>query len=100
VLAKISVPAAIAVRSGQFARVLVPGAPGRVLFAPAGAVTLFGQMERVFVARAGRAELRLVKTGARRDDRVEILAGLSDGEQVVINPPAGLREGQPLEVKP
>jgi membrane fusion protein, multidrug efflux system len=100
VAVKLTVPAGLAVRSGQFARVLVPGAPARALLAPATAVTPFGQMERVFVAANNRAELRLVKTGAARGDRIEILAGLSEGERVVINPPVALREGQPLSVQP
>jgi multidrug efflux pump subunit AcrA (membrane-fusion protein) len=47
-----------------------------------------------------RALLRLVKTGAARGDRVEILSGLADGERLVLNPPAGLREGQALEIQP
>ena len=101
VSAKISVPAAVSVRSGQFARVQVPGAPVRALFVPATAVTLFGQMERVFVVgEGGHAVLRLVKTGAARGDRVEILSGLSDGDRIIVNPPAGLQEGQSLEIQP
>jgi len=117
---KISIPAGTVVRSGQFARVQVPGAPVRALLAPAAAVSTLGQMERVFVAEASgtgvppvnptdmgkmpmphsdRAVLRLVKTGATRGDRVEILSGLADGERLVLNPPAGLREGQALEVQ-
>ena len=119
--AKISIPAGTAVRSGQYARVQVPGAPIRALLAPAAAVSTLGQMERVFVAEAsgpgvapvnpadrgkrpmphsGRAVLRLVKTGAARGDRVEILSGLADGDRLVLNPPTGLREGQLLEVRP
>lgn len=101
VSAKIAVPAATAVRSGQFARVLLPGPAVRTLLAPAAAVSTLGQMERVFVADEGRrAVLRLVKTGATRGDRIEILAGLDAGERVVVGLPAGLREGQPLEILP
>lgn len=101
VLAKISVPAGTAVRSGQFARVQLSGAPVKTLLAPAAAVSTLGQMERIFVAGDGnRAVLRLVKTGATRGDRVEILAGLDDGERVVVAPPTGLRDGQSLEVQP
>ena len=104
VKAKISVPAGNAVRSGQFARVQVPGLSVRALFAPVGAVSKHGQMERVFVVENGSAVLRLVKTGAVRgsagQQSVEILSGLSTGERVVLNPPAGLREGQRLEVQP
>lgn len=99
--ARITVPAGTRVRSGQFARVQVPGVPVRALLAPASAVTEVGQLERVFVAGAdNRAVLRLVKTAARRDDRVEILSGLDDGERVVIAPVPGLREGQPLDIRP
>ncbi len=47
-----------------------------------------------------RAVLRLVKSGARAGDRLEILSGLDAGERVVVNPPAGLREGQALEILP
>lgn len=101
VLAKLTVPAGMAVRSGQFVRVQVPGAPSRVLHIPAGALAPLGQMERVFVAGEGnRAVLRLVKSGARVGDRLEIISGLDAGERVIVNPPAGLREGQPLEILP
>jgi len=41
-----------------------------------------------------------VKSGASQDGRVEILSGLDSGEKVVVNPPAGLREGQTLEILP
>jgi RND family efflux transporter MFP subunit len=100
VQAKISLPADAAVRSGQFARVFVPGRPIRVLFAPSSAVSTLGQMERVFVAQNNRAVLRLVKTGASRGDRIEILSGVAEGESLVQTPPAALREGQVLEVQP
>ena len=101
VLAKLTVPADTAVRSGQFARVLVPGAPVRILLVPTAALSLLGQMERVFIVGANnRAVLRLVKSGATRADRSEILSGLDDGERVVVAPPAGLREGQTLDILP
>lgn len=101
VLAKLAVPAGTAVRSGQFARVQVPGAPVRHVLVPATALSRFGQMERVFVVGEGnRAHLRLVKAGARRADRLEILAGLDAGERIVAHPPATLRDGQALEILP
>jgi RND family efflux transporter MFP subunit len=98
---KIAVPAGTAVRSGQFTRVRVPGPLLRTLLVPAAAVSLSGQMERVFVLGEGhRAALHLVKTGAARGDRVEILSGLAAGDRIVLAPPAGLRDGQPLESQP
>jgi RND family efflux transporter MFP subunit len=101
VLAKLAVPAGTAVRSGQFVRVLLPGPPSRALLVPSSALSPLGQMERIFVVGPdNRAVLRLVKSGATRADRLEILSGLDDGERVVVAPPAGLREGQTLEIIP
>jgi RND family efflux transporter MFP subunit len=100
VTAKLAVPADAAVRSGQFARVHVPAGRARALLVPATAVSLAGQIERVFIAEDGRAGLRLVKTGGQHDGLIEILTGLTEGESVIVQPPAGLREGQPLEVQP
>lgn len=101
VLAKISVPANTVVRSGEFARVLVPGTPVPTLLVPATALSPLGQMERIFVASAdSRAVLRLVKSGPVHGDRIEILSGLDAGERVVVYPPASLREGQPLQILP
>jgi RND family efflux transporter MFP subunit len=101
VTVKIAVPPGAHVRSGEFARVQVPGPPVTVLLAPASCVSTLGQMERVFVAGEDhRAVLRLVTTGASRGDLVEILSGLDEGDLVVRVPPVGLREGQPLEVRP
>lgn len=98
---KLAVPAAAAVRSGQFIRVRVPGPATRALLVPTAAVSLNGQMERIFVVgEANRATLRLVKTGAAHGDRVEILSGLTAADRVVLAAPAGLRDGQPLEVQP
>lgn len=98
---KIAVPAGTAVRSGQYTRIRVPGAATRTLLVPAAAVSVSGQLERVFVANEGnRATLRLVKTGATRGDRIEVLSGLTENERVVLSPPAGIRDGQPLEVQP
>jgi RND family efflux transporter MFP subunit len=99
-LAKIDLPAGTVVRSGQFVRVAWPSGNEDALLVPANALTHFGQMEQVFVAENGRAQLRLIKTGGAIGDRVRVLAGLTAGESVVIAPPATLRDGQPLETKP
>ncbi len=101
VLAKIAVPTGTAVRSGQFARVQIPGVAISALLVPTSAVSQIGQMQRVFVAGEGhRAVLRLVRTGAVREQRVEITSGIDNNERIVVAPPVGLTEGQPLEVVP
>jgi len=98
VLARIDLPPGTAARSGQFARARFPADKSAALLLPASAVSRFGQIERVFTVREDRASLRLVRVGDRTGDRVEILAGLSEGELVVIDPPAPLRDGQSVIV--
>jgi membrane fusion protein, multidrug efflux system len=99
--AKVAIPSDIAVRPGLFARVFIPGPPASALLAPANAVSLFGQMERVFaVTIDNRASLRFVKTGGRRGNAIEIVAGLDAGERVVLSPSPSLRDNQPLEFGP
>jgi RND family efflux transporter MFP subunit len=98
---KMDVPAGARVRSGEFIRILIPGRASRTLLVPTVAVSLNGQMERIFVVGIdGRAVLRIVRTGAIRGDRVEILSGLNGNERIIVSTPTGLREGQPLEVDP
>lgn len=97
--ARLAVPAGTAVRPGLFVRVSIPGPSVSALLVPAAALTTFGQMERVFtVSPDHHAALRLVKTGARHGDTIEIVSGLDAGERVVLSPPATLRDGQPLQL--
>ena len=99
-LAKIDLPADAGARSGQFVHVLWPAGSRTALTVPATAVLVFGQMERVFVVISNRAQLRLVKTGAREGGLVQIAAGLDAGETVIAAPSPALRDGQPVEIQP
>lgn len=99
VLVKVALPAGSA-RSGQFVRLQIATDATESLWAPVSALTRFGQMERVFVLEQNRAVLRLVKTGRTAGGRIEILSGLNPGEQVVLAPPAALRDGQPVTIQP
>ncbi|TVR51996.1 MAG: efflux RND transporter periplasmic adaptor subunit [Puniceicoccaceae bacterium] len=100
VAAKFDLPADAGLASGSFARLRLPAETVRRIEAPAAAVSRFGQIERVFVVADGRARLQLVRTGTEAEGRVLILAGLSGGERVILNPPPGLRSGQPVELRP
>lgn len=99
-LARIALPAGTAARSGEFVRAAWPVGAETVLLVPASAVQPFGQMDRVFVVAGGHAQLRLVRLGATTGGKTQILAGLEVGETVVVAPPAGLRDGHPLRVRP
>lgn len=56
----------------------------RVLTLPRGAFAE-GAADQLYVLRDGLAQRRRVQLGARALDKVEVLSGLSEGEQVVIN---------------
>ncbi len=99
-LAKLTLPPGADVPSGHFVRILWPTGERRSLTVPASAVTRFGHMEQVWIASDDRARLRLVRTGEHTGDRVELLAGADEGERVILLPPAGLRDGDPIRVRP
>ena len=99
-LVKLDLPPAAGLRSGQFGRVIVPTGKSDAVWVPASAVVLRGQMETVFVAVNQQAQLRLVRTGKRTPGEVELLAGISSGESVIIEGAAQLHDGQRITVKP
>ncbi len=98
-LVKFDLPPSEGLRVGQFGRVLIPVGQGAALRVPAGAVIQRGQMELVFVVADARAQLRLVKTGKRIGDEVEVVSGLSAGEQVVSEEGGRLRDGQAVVMR-
>jgi hypothetical protein len=98
-LVTIALPAADAIRPGVFARAYLPGPARRTLRIPDTAVVRRGQLTIVFVVDRGKARLRLVSIGSSVSSQTEVLAGLSDGEAVVMAPPPTLRDGTPLTVR-
>jgi RND family efflux transporter MFP subunit len=85
-------------RSGLFARLLVPGGAGEPrLTVPVAAVVQRGGLSGLFVVSADRAHLRWVAVGEAGSDTVEVRAGVEAGAAVVLDP-AGLVDGQRVEV--
>ena len=77
----------------------VPVAQVNALRVPTSAVNVRGQMEIAFVVTNQHAQMRLVKTGKQLDGAVEIVSGLSNGEQLVVDGADKLLDGQPVEVR-
>jgi len=73
-------------KPAMFAQVELPaGSQGKVLTVPTSAVIDSGTRRVVLVQRAeGRFDAREVELGRRGDDYVEVLAGVGEGEQVVV----------------
>lgn len=87
-------------RSGAFARLELPaGTATSSTWVPRTALVERGDLRGVFVAAAGRAELRWLSLGEQAGDLVAVRAGLRPGDQVVAAPGA-LRDGQAVEVTP
>jgi HlyD family secretion protein len=70
-----------------------------VTLVPQGAVKTENCASYVFVMRSNTVERRAIKPGGTDGDRLEVVAGLKGGDQVVISPPAELREGTLIVVK-
>jgi membrane fusion protein (multidrug efflux system) len=89
-------PAAPGLRSGLFARLLVPspvGAPR--LLVPSAAVFQRGGLNGLFVVAERTARLRWVAIGATERSLTEIRAGVDAGERVAVEP-GGLVDGAPV----
>lgn len=94
---RVALPASVVgAAPGMFARVWLPvsGAAAQAprLYVPASAVVRRGEMTGLYVVDAqGAARLRQVRLGGTAGDRVEVLSGVSQGEQVATEPQAAAR---------
>jgi RND family efflux transporter MFP subunit len=99
VVVKVDLPETPGLHSGQFGRLAVPVGETTFLFVPPPALIRRGQLEILFVAADGKAQMRLVRVGKETAQGAEILAGLAPGEAVVIEGAGTLRDGQPLQMR-
>lgn len=87
-------PAASGLRSGLFARLLVPSPNGPArLRVPSRAVFQRGGLSGVFVVKDGTARLRWIAPGPTAGTTTEVRAGVDAGERVALAP-EGLVDGQ------
>jgi membrane fusion protein, multidrug efflux system len=81
-------------RSGLYGKARFISGQRKILSIPQTAVTQQGQLNGVFVVdRSGVARLRFVKTGTTVGERVEVLSGLNEGEEIISDGIASLRDG-------
>ncbi|HOL58464.1 MAG TPA: efflux RND transporter periplasmic adaptor subunit [Syntrophales bacterium] len=72
-------------KAGLFARVIVyTGPPEEKVVIPINALLYEGTQVRVFTVVENRAQERVVKTGQKYGDMMEVLAGLTAGEMLVV----------------
>ncbi len=93
---KAGLPSDQGLRSGLFARLLIPGVGAEPrLSVPTEAVFERGGLSGVYVVAGGQARLRWVAVGSREGGSVEIRAGVEPGERVALRP-GDLVEGNPV----
>ncbi len=81
-------------KSGMFARVLVPVGTRAAVLVPKAAIMTRGQLTGVWtVDNDGIAHLHWIRTGRTFDDRVEVISGLTGSETVVLTSEQPLTEG-------
>ena len=70
-----------------------------VTLVPQAAVKTEAGASYVFVVRQNAVERRAIKTAGTDGDRLEVIAGLKSGDQVVVSPPPELTDGMLVTIK-
>ncbi len=94
---KVDLPRMAGLKTRLFGRMIFRIGSRRAILLPARAVFEHRGLTAVWAMREGRATLRVVKTGQRVGEKIEIISGVEPGDVVVADGSARLREGQPVE---
>jgi len=85
-------------RSGMYGRAAFAVGKRQAVTLPASAFAERGELVYVYSVDSNNiAHLRLVKTGRRYGDRVEVLSGLRAGERVVVEKTGPVQDGSPIQ---
>jgi multidrug efflux pump subunit AcrA (membrane-fusion protein) len=99
-LVRIALPVNAALRSGLFGRARFSVGKVEGLEVPEDLVLRQEELRYVYVVAEGRARKRLVTVGEAANGNVEILSGLSAGEQIASTALTALADGTPVEIQP
>jgi RND family efflux transporter MFP subunit len=85
-------------RPGSFAHAeIVTNEAKMAVTVPNSAIVTFAGIEKVIVVQNGKALEKAITTGRRNAEFTEIVAGISVGEKVIVDP-GNLQSGQAVEV--
>jgi|SRR5579872_2051062 len=100
-LVKIDLPASQNVHAGMYGSVEIPNGLRSAILIPRSALVQRGSLMCVFALDAqGIAQLRTVTLGAQQGNLMEVLSGVSAGEQLVDDPADHDVAGKHIEVQP
>lgn len=74
-----------------------PSGPAPLI--PANAIETVSGTSRVYVVKNDKAEERIVTTGERAGETIEITSGIAQGERVALDPKGRLTDGIPVRAK-
>ena len=88
-------------KGGMFARAeVLVGTHRDAVQIPIDAVSRLEDTQYVFIVRDGKAQRVHVEIGARKDNRVEIVTGLSGDEAVIVSGKDLVHDGTPVQTQP
>lgn len=88
-----------ALKPGYFARIKIfTGAEHEAVVVPLTALLYDGSSIRIFVVNGDKAQERIIKTGNKYDEYVEVVEGIKEKEQVVVVGQNNLSEGVKVNV--
>jgi multidrug efflux pump subunit AcrA (membrane-fusion protein) len=87
-------------KPGFFARATIQtNRRDKALVVPAGAIFSFAGIEKIFVVQEGKVTERIVRSGSRLDNFVEIVEGITEGELVATSNLGSLQQGREVSVR-
>jgi membrane fusion protein (multidrug efflux system) len=88
-------------KGGMFARVeVLVGTHHAAVQIPIDAVSRLEEAQYVFVVREGKAQRVNVEIGGRKENRIEIVKGLSGDEAVIVSGKDLVHDGTPVQTQP
>ncbi len=88
-------------KGGMFARVeVLVGKHPQAIQIPLDAVSRLEESQYVYIVKDGNAHQVPVELGARTENRVEVVKGLSGDEQLIVSGKDLVSEGAPVQVQP
>lgn len=87
-------------KPGMFSQISIKLDGDNALYIPKNALVKRGQLTGVYTFNENQvAMLQWIRTGQSMADSVEVLSGLKEGEQFVVESPSSLRQGQQLTIQ-
>ncbi len=91
-------PTTSGLRAGMYGQAFFPGIQKKRILIPEKWIAHRGELCAVFLkGKDGRAEMRIIRTGRKYGNKIEVTSGLNGGEQVATTAIAKLSDGIKLE---